>query len=170
MANNIQSPKYFTLTSPNASSDAAPTPPTTTATTLQDNDRSALPDIVSKALARAETMLKAIDAKYILVLPQGVTITHGDLTLAEPKKGVGRGKGVRRKRREEGVARGTYSDLVRAKGLESLAVGDSMKMEYEPFDPEAIRGAMSSVATRKWGNGSFITTRSGKLVELLRVK
>jgi hypothetical protein len=46
------------------------------------NQSTTTPSVVEKAISKAETFLKAVNAKYIVVLPDGSVISHGELELA----------------------------------------------------------------------------------------
>jgi hypothetical protein len=144
MAITNQSPKYFTLTSPNASSDATPS-------------------VVEKAIAKAEVMLKAVNAKYIVVLPDGSVISQGGLELAQPKQAI------QRKRRDSAVPHGAYTVLLQANGFDAMEKSDVLQVDVGLMAPESVRGVACSRAAKLWGAGSVITTVNGSTVEILRV-
>jgi hypothetical protein len=108
-------------------------------------------------------MLKAVNAKYIVVLPDGSVISQGGLELAQPKQAA------KRKRRDSAVPHGAYTVFLQAKGFDSMEKTDVLQLDVGGFDPEAVRGVACSRAAKMWGNGSVITTVSGKLIEILRV-
>ena len=146
MANNNQSPKYFTLTSPNAS-----------------NTGNTTPSVVEKAISKAEVMLKAVNAKYIVVLPDGSVISQGGLELAQPKQAI------KRKRRDSSVPHGTYTTFLQASGLDRMEKSDVIQVDVGGLEPEAVRGVACSRAVKLWGAGSVITTVRGRVLEVLRV-
>ena len=120
--------------------------------------------VVEKAISKAETMLKATNAKYIIVLPDGSVISHGELELARPKQRK------KRTRRDSSVPHGTYTILLQSKGFDQMQKNDVLQVDAEAFEPEAIRGTACSRASRLWGAGSVLTTISGRVVEILRMK
>lgn len=121
------------------------------------------PSVVEKAISKAETFLKAVNAKYIVVLPDGSVISHGELELAQPKQAL------KRKRRDSSVPHGSYTVLLQANGLDSMEKSDVIKFDTGAFVPEAVRGVACSRAAKLWGAGSVITTVVGTTVEILRV-
>jgi hypothetical protein len=115
------------------------------------------------AVTRAVTMLRAAKAKYLIQLPNGDVLSHGGLELAVPKN-------ITRKRRDPSVPYGSYTALIRAAGLDSMAVGDIITIDTAGFDVEAVRGVISARACKAWGNRSSITAVKGSLIEVLRVQ
>ena len=119
--------------------------------------------VVEKAISKAETMLKAVNAKYIVVLPDGSVISQGGLELAQPKQAI------KRKRRDSDVPYGAYTILLQANGLDQMEKSDVIRVDAGAFSPEAVRGVACSRAAKLWGAGSVITTVVGTNVEILRV-
>ena len=119
--------------------------------------------VVDKAISKAETFLKAVNAKYIVVLPDGSVISHGGLELTQPKQA---GK---RKRRDLSVPHGGYTVLLQANGFDQMNTSDVLQIDVGVMSAEAVRGVACSRAAKMWGAGSVITTVNGQVVEILRV-
>jgi hypothetical protein len=119
--------------------------------------------VVEKAIAKAEVMLKAVNAQYIVVLTDGSVISHGGLELAQPKQAI------KRKRRDSAVPHGAYTVLLQANGFDKMEKTDVLQLDVGGFDPESVRGVACSRAAKMWGNGSVITTVNDSTVEILRV-
>ena len=119
--------------------------------------------VVEKAISKAETFLKAVNAKYIVVLPDGSVISHGELELAQPKQA---GK---RKRRDMSVPHGGYTSVLQIGGFDKMEKSDVLQFDVGTMSAEAVRGVACSRAAKMWGAGSVITTVSGQVVEVLRV-
>ena len=131
---------------------------------LNQSAATTMPSVIEKAISKAETMLKATNAKYIIVLPDGSVISHGELELAQPKQRK------KRTRRDSSVPHGTYTLLLQSKGFDQMEKNDVLKIDADAFEPEAVRGTACSRASRLWGAGSVITTITGRVVEILRMK
>ena len=116
------------------------------------------------AVARAVTMLRAVNAKYLIQLPDGDVVSHGGLELA-PQKGA-----IKRKRRDPSVPYGAYTALIRAAGFDAMGVGDIVNIDTTGFEAESVRGVISARASKRWGNQSCITSVRGALIEVLRVQ
>jgi hypothetical protein len=123
----------------------------------------ATPSVVEKAIAKAEVMLKAVNAKYIVVLPDGSVISQGGLELAQPKQAI------KRKRRDTEVPYGAYTVLLQANGFDKMEKTDVLQVDVDAMSPESVRGVACSRAAKLWGAGSVITTVNGSTVEILRV-
>ena len=121
------------------------------------------PSVVEKAIAKAEVMLKAVNAQYIVVLTDGSVISHGGLELAQPKQAV------KRKRRDSDVPHGTYTTFLQLKGFDAMEKSDVLQVDVGLMSPESVRGVACSRAAKLWGAGSVITTVNGSTVEILRV-
>jgi hypothetical protein len=123
----------------------------------------ATPSVVDKAISKAEVMLKAVNAKYIVVLPDGSVISQGGLELAQPKQAI------KRKRRDTEVPYGAYTVLLQANGFDKMEKTDVLQIDTGAMSPESVRGVACSRAAKLWGAGSVITTVNGSTVEILRV-
>lgn len=119
--------------------------------------------VVDKAVSRAEVMLRAVNAKYIVVLPDGSVISQGGLELAQPKVPA------KRTRRASEVPHGTYTTFLQTQGFDQMNKNDVLKIDAGSFNPEAVRGVACSRAVKLWGAGSIMTTVSGTTVEILRM-
>ena len=120
--------------------------------------------VVEKAISKAEVMLKAVNAKYIVVLPDGSVISHGGLELAQPKQAI------KRTRRDADVPYGAYTILLQANGFDKMEKTDVLQVDVGSMTPESVRGVACSRAAKLWGAGSVITTVIGTTVEILRVQ
>jgi hypothetical protein len=127
------------------------------------NTANATPSVVDKAISKAEVMLKAVNAKYIVVLPDGSVISQGGLELAQPKQAI------KRKRRDTEVPYGAYTVLLQANGFDKMEKTDVLQVDVGAMSPESVRGVACSRAAKLWGAGSVITTVNGSTVEILRV-
>lgn len=123
----------------------------------------ATPSVVDKAISKAEVMLKAVNAKYIVVLPDGSVISQGGLELAQPKQAI------KRKRRDAEVPYGAYTVLLQANGFDKMEKTDVLQVDVGAMSPESVRGVACSRSAKLWGAGSVITTVNGSTVEILRV-
>lgn len=130
----------------------------------QSNAASSTPSVVDKAISKAEVMLKAVNAKYIVVLPDGSVISHGGLELAQPKQAI------KRTRRDADVPYGAYTILLQANGFDKMEKTDVLQVDVGSMTPESVRGVACSRAAKLWGAGSVITTVNGTTVEILRVQ
>jgi hypothetical protein len=119
--------------------------------------------VTEVAVTRAETLLRAANAKYLIQLPSGDVISHGGLELAVTKP-------TKRQRRDPSVPYGSYTALIRAAGFDSMGVGDIVNIDTTGFDVESVRGVISARACKQWGNQSCITSVRGALIEVLRVQ
>jgi hypothetical protein len=127
------------------------------------NATNTTPSVVEKAIAKAEVMLKAVNAKYIVVLPDGSVISQGGLELAQPNQPI------KRKRRDADVPYGAYTLLLQANGFDAMEKTDVLQVDVGAMAPESVRGVACSRAAKLWGAGSVITTVNGSTVEILRV-
>ena len=113
--------------------------------------------IQTKALKHAVSMLDAINAKYVIVMPDGETVTRGDLKVdTSPKR-------VLKYPRDE--LKKYYKSR-----MDAMAIGDVLDVKL-PTKEMAIdvRGAASAYGSSKWGNKSYISAVEGTSVELLRI-
>jgi hypothetical protein len=120
--------------------------------------------VVEKAISKAEIMLKAVNAKYIVVLPDGSVISQGGLELAQPKQAI------KRTRRDADVPYGAYTILLQANGFDKMETSDVLQVSVGEMSSESVRGVACSRAAKLWGAGSVITTVIGNTVEILRVQ
>lgn len=121
------------------------------------------PSITDKALTRAIDLLKAIKAEYIIHLPTQEPIVHGSLQLAPTKPPKG-------KRKALSAPYGTYTALCRAKGVHTLQVGEVLAFSTDNLNPERVRAVACSLAGKTFGNESVMTSVSGNIVEVMRIK
>jgi hypothetical protein len=112
-------------------------------------------------LNKAIVILQAMPAvKFVIVLPDGATITQGDLQLQKTKQRT------RNFKYPVGSVCQYYKPYVA-----DLQVGQMVEIPFDKFDPEPLRSGIASHCSKFWGNGSAMTAinRSKKCVELLRV-
>lgn len=112
--------------------------------------------VQDQALTKALAILKAIDAKYKIVLTDGTEL--GDLeVVASPKK------------RQFTYAYGTLSVYLK-KHLSDVKVGTVVEIPFGEFDAEKLRACIASICSKRWGNDTYTTklNRSSGNVELLR--
>lgn len=122
-----------------------------------------MPSVVEKAVSKAELMLRAANAKYIIMLPDGSVISHGELELAQPKAPA------KRQRRDASVPHGGYTAFLQVSGFDKMEKSDVLQLDVGAMEPEAVRGVACSRAAKLWGAGSVMTTVAGRVVEVLRV-
>ena len=110
---------------------------------------------------KAVVILQAMPAvKFVIVLPDGTTITQGDLQLEKAKQRT------RNLRYPIGSVCQYYKPYVA-----DLQVGQMVEIPFDKFDPEPLRSGIASYCSKMWGNGSAMTAinRGKKCVELLRI-
>ena len=117
---------------------------------------------MSTLLDRSLAILRAMDAKFIVVLPDGTQHAQGDLQLAVPD--------ARKKRRAPSRPIGTVSAHYKPY-IESLQVGQMAEVPYGEFVPESLRGGISAYCNSHWGKGSAVTALHPvkNVVEVLRL-
>ena len=119
--------------------------------------------VATKALSRALDLLHALKADFIVKLPDGEPIVHGSLQLAPTKPTKG-------KRAAPSAPYGTYTALCRAKGVHTLQVGEVLAFSTDNLNPERVRAVACSLAGKTFGNESVMTSVSGNIVEVMRIK
>lgn len=119
--------------------------------------------VTEVAVTRAETLLRAVKAKYIIQLADGSVISQGGLELVTPKS-------TKRQRRDPSVPYGAYTSLICASGFDQMQVGDVIAINTTGFDVEAVRGVVSARASKRWGNKACISSVKGTTIEVLRVQ
>ena len=120
--------------------------------------------VTEKVLQRAIGLLSALKAEYIIKLPDAEPVMHGSMQLmpVKPPKPV-------RKRRESTVPHGAYTNLCRAKGVDSMQVGDVLSFTTEGLDVQRVRGVAGSLGAKIYGNDSVMTVVRGDMVEIMRI-
>jgi len=110
---------------------------------------------------KAIVILQAMPAvKFVIVLPDGATITQGDLQLEKTKQ----------KTRNLKYPIGSVCQYYRPY-VANLQVGQMVEIPFDKFAPEPLRSGIASYCSKFWGNGSAMTAinRNKQCVELLRV-
>jgi hypothetical protein len=115
----------------------------------------------SAIVERSIHTLRAMRAKFIIVLPDGETIVEGDLKLEEPKLG--------RRRRNPDIPRGALTSYYMPY-LQNMKPGDLVEIPYGNFPPAVLAGSISSRVCQMWGNKTTTTAQNSekKVVEVLR--
>lgn len=119
-------------------------------------------NIKTKTFESAIRMLKALDAKYVIVYDGEVYATEG-MALAEPPKP--------RKRIASHLPFGTLLNYARPI-IDGMKVGDVVEMDACPGATlESLRSSVSSHYSKLWGSGALATTvnRKTNKLEILRV-
>ena len=114
------------------------------------------------ALAKALAMLRAADAKYIVVLPGGTELAHGDLKLAPPEPAI------KPRTRKQVVPTGTYKKAYDP-FLKGMQVGQSVRIPYNGLDPEGLQSACTAWCSSNWGKGSAMSHKAEDAVEVIRI-
>ncbi len=117
--------------------------------------------MTSAIVERSIIALRAAKAKFIIVMPDGQTISHGDLKLEEPKLG-------RRKRNPDiphGALTAHYMPY-----LQDMKPGDMVEVPYGNFPPAILAGSISSRVCQLWGRKTTMTAQNAEknVVEVLR--
>ena len=110
---------------------------------------------------KAIVILQAMPAvKFVIVLPDGATVTQGDLQLEKTKRRT------RNLKYPMGSVCQHYKPYVA-----DLQVGKIVEVPFGKFDAEPLRSGIASFCSNVWGNGSAMTVinRSKQCVEVLRV-
>lgn len=118
-----------------------------------------LSELQKIALNKALAMLKAAGTKYIVVLPTGEEITHGDLKLASPEQA---------RKRVQVVPMGTYKKLYEPV-LKNVEVGEIVHISSEGHDPKGLQSACTAWCSTHWGKGSAMSHLTDTGVEIMRV-
>ena len=125
------------------------------------------PSIQQIAAQKALYMLKALKAKYVIVLVDGTVLEEGGLQLAVPKPEP---KPRTRKPVDPTVPYGTYTKYLKEQGLHAMLPGDVLVIDLLTFAPESIRGTAGALAVKLWGNASVLTSVRNGMVEIMRLK
>lgn len=116
---------------------------------------------MSALLNKAITILQAMPVvKFVIVLPDGTTLTQGDLQLEKTK----------RKPRNLRFPIGSVCQHYKPY-LENLEIGQIAEVPFDKFDAEPLRSGIASHCSKIWGNGAAMTVinRSKQCVEILRI-
>lgn len=114
------------------------------------------------ALSKALAMLRGAGAKYIVVLPGGTELVHGDLKLAPP------GPTVKPRTRKQLVPTGTYKNAYDPY-LRGLQVGQTVRIPYNGLDPDGLQAASSAWCSKNWGSGTAMSHKANDALEIMRV-
>lgn len=110
------------------------------------------------ALERALTTLNALGATYRIIIGDE---SFGTLEVVTPKN---------RLRAPPIHPRGTLTNYFQPL-MEGLRVGDVAVIDAQKFDIQSLRSAITAWSSKKWGNGSTVSTvtRETNVIEVLRV-
>ena len=113
--------------------------------------------IQQQTLKKALSLLDAVGATYAVIDSDGGK--HGTLEVVEPKK---------RKRSDRPY--GALSKFA-TEVIGHLKVGEVVEIGTDVYDHETVRGAITSWACNRWGNGTLTTAynKDTKKIEALRV-
>ena len=117
--------------------------------------------IIEQTTQNAIRLLKAVKAKYIIVMPDGTTHTEGDLQLAEVKNV---------KRKPGPLPFGTYAKM--CKPYENMAMGDVAEFEIPPGGTgKSLHSGVTAHFIHLWGKGAMKSCFNKKTnkVEVLRI-
>ncbi len=110
-------------------------------------------DVKEAALNRATSMLKALGAKFAIVMPDGTK--HGELEVAtEPAK-------TRVNYRKTG-----YLDVITAMQIGDVREWDLTEMPLQQRN--GFRSSVCAAANTRWGKQSYISNSNGEKFELFR--
>lgn len=118
------------------------------------------------ALERALAMLNASGAEYIVRMPDGAEYQRGELRLAEPKPV--REKDPNKPKKGSKYGWGTLTNYITPL-LSAMNPGDVVVVPFDRFEPIDLGRAVTSTASRLWGNSSYISSRTAAGIEVLRV-
>ena len=118
-----------------------------------------LGELQKLALSKALAMLRAADAKYIVVLPGGTEIAHGDLKLAPPETKI---------TRKRVVPIGTYKKIYDPI-LRGMQVGQIVKIPYDGHDKHGLQSACTAWCSSNWGKGSALSHMTADALEVMRI-
>lgn len=122
---------------------------------------------MSEILKRSITALNAMDAKYIIVMPDGTKYEQGGLKLEPERTQTNK---VRRKRglvHPIGTVKQYYFPFIK-----DVTPGQLVEIPYDKYGGELLASGISSYATRIWGKQSAMTVRNNTkgVVEVLRLR
>lgn len=117
----------------------------------------------NRSLAIAFNILSAVDANYVIVMPDGKQHTRGDIVVQKSKKEQPRRK--MRGNRKYGDLASHYRAF-----MEDMIVGQIASVPVNGFKPAHLASSMSAWACTNWGAGSAIIASNKDCVEVMRVK
>ena len=123
-------------------------------------------DIITKTAKDAARLLNAIRAQYIIVLPTGEQIIHGDLKLHVPEATPPK-KARAQSRHPHGFLNNHILPFI-----QHLEVGDVAVVPVpNGADMDEIQGSGASLSAKLWGNGNYKTMRNPNTgcLEILRM-
>ena len=114
--------------------------------------------VVAMGTERLLTALRKLDVQYIVVLPDGTTLSHGSLKLAPPEVP----KPPRKPRRP---FHKYYMPLIESQEVGSVVVIPWLEGETQ----DDLQGAIAAWCSAHWGNGTYVTHKAANGLELLRI-
>jgi len=117
--------------------------------------------IIEQTAQGAIRLLKAVKAKYIIVMPDGTTHSEGDLQLAVVKPRV---------RKMGPLPHGTYSKMCQP--YNNMAVGDVVEFDIPPGGTgKSLHSGVTAHFIHLWGKGAMKScfNKNTNKVEVLRI-
>lgn len=117
----------------------------------------------NRSIEIAFNILTALDASYVVTLPDGTRHTRGEVVGVKAKK-------ERRRRPMRGNRK--YGDLAahyRA-FMEDMIVGQIASIPANGFNPAHLASSMSAWACTNWGKGAAMIASNKECVEVMRIK
>jgi hypothetical protein len=100
--------------------------------------------ITLKAIEQAQTILHAVKAQFVIVLPDGTRFEHGELQVKEPAK--------RLHKNPHGLFSGHYKPY-----LENLEVGGIAQIPVGSFVKNEFQSSLTAWMSANWGSKSYAT-------------
>lgn len=117
--------------------------------TKQPEVSPAVKAMTEKVTTQVENMLKALKAKYVIVLADGTTIEHGDLKFKAPKVPK---TGMRNRTHPHQFFANYYKPY-----LQRVNVGDIQSVPVKEYDKQELQSAMTAWMSINWGAKSYAT-------------
>ena len=117
----------------------------------------------NRSIDIALNILTALDASYVVTLPDGTRHTRGEVVGVKAKKE--RRRRPMRDNRKYGEMSAHYRPY-----LQPLIPGQITKVPCDRFKPAHLSSSLSAWACTNWGNGSVMVAASKEHIEVMRVK
>jgi hypothetical protein len=117
--------------------------------TKQPEVSPAVKAMTEKVVGQVENMLKALKAKYVIVLADGTVVEHGDLKFKAPKVSK---PGIRNRTHPHQFFANYYKPY-----LQQMNVGDIQSVPVKDFDKQELQSAMTAWMSINWGSQSYST-------------
>lgn len=133
---------------------AKPTKEKQMQTTQPEVNTPAVQAMTKKVTTQVENMLKALKAKYVIVLADGTVIEHGDLKFKAPK--VPKPGGRNRTHPHQ-----YFADHYKPY-LQRVDIGDIQSVPVQNFGKQELQSAMTAWMSINWGAKSYSTQYDDK--------